>query len=392
MATQILMRRGTAAQWVAANPTLAEGEQGVELDTGRSKIGNGTAAWNALAYPVISPTDLAYTASAVGGTLTSSTGSDTVIPLAGGVNAGLMTAAEKTKLANISGSNTGDQDLSGKQDVLVSASNIKTINGTSLLGSGDVTISSGAGGSAAQVQYNSAGALAGDSGLVYDATSKALTVGGGTVTTSAPVISGTQTWNASGTTFTGLKLNVTDTASADGSLLMDLQVSGVSRFGVDKTGTIKLKNGWTLTSPSIYEIFFNSQTTFSRVGFVWGYEDTTILLANQLSVALNLGGSRTVDPIINFGSNLTLTKDAANTLAQRNGTNAQTSRTYGTYTDASNYRRLSKTMSAAGVAEIKPEGAGTGAAGNVLHISGLPTSNPGAGILWNDAGTVKVGT
>jgi hypothetical protein len=49
-------------------------------------------------------------------------------------------------------------------------------------------------------------------------------------------------------------------------------------------------------------------------------------------------------------------------------------------------------MSTAGVARIQPTGNGTGATGNVLHISGLPTSNPGPGILWNDAGTVKVGT
>jgi len=89
---------------------------------------------------------------------------------------------------------------------------------------------------------------------------------------------------------------------------------------------------------------------------------------------------------------LTLWRDAADVLAQRNGTNAQTSRLYGTYTDASNYRRLTNTMSTAGVAEIKPEGAGTGASGNVLHISGLPTSNPGPGILWNNLGAVVVGT
>lgn len=37
------------------------------------------------------------------------------------------------------------QDLSGKQDVLVSGTNIKTINGTSLLGKGNITISSGSG-------------------------------------------------------------------------------------------------------------------------------------------------------------------------------------------------------------------------------------------------------
>lgn len=38
------------------------------------------------------------------------------------------------------------QDISGKQDKLVSGTNIKTINGTSLLGSGNINISGGGGG------------------------------------------------------------------------------------------------------------------------------------------------------------------------------------------------------------------------------------------------------
>lgn len=42
---------------------------------------------------------------------------------------------------------TAHQDISGKQDKLVSGSNIKTINGQSLLGSGNITIESGGGGS-----------------------------------------------------------------------------------------------------------------------------------------------------------------------------------------------------------------------------------------------------
>jgi hypothetical protein len=46
------------------------------------------------------------------------------------------------------------------------------------------------------------------------------------------------TWNAAGTTFTGVGLNVTDTASAAASLLMDLQVGGVSQFRVSKGGRI----------------------------------------------------------------------------------------------------------------------------------------------------------
>lgn len=45
-------------------------------------------------------------------------------------------------------------------------------------------------------------------------------------------------WNDSGTTFTALKVNATDTNSASGSLLLDLQKGGVSQFNVTKAGGI----------------------------------------------------------------------------------------------------------------------------------------------------------
>jgi dsDNA-binding SOS-regulon protein len=50
MATQIQLRRDTAANWTSNNPTLASGEFGWESDTNRFKIGTGSAAWTALAY------------------------------------------------------------------------------------------------------------------------------------------------------------------------------------------------------------------------------------------------------------------------------------------------------------------------------------------------------
>lgn len=53
-----------------------------------------------------------------------------------------------------------------------------------------------------------------------------------------PLSNLTATWNAGGTTFTAIKMNVTDTASAAGSLLMDLQVGGSSQFSVTKGGKI----------------------------------------------------------------------------------------------------------------------------------------------------------
>lgn len=46
----ILLRRGTAAEWVAANPILGVGEPGYETDTKKLKIGNGTDNWNTLPY------------------------------------------------------------------------------------------------------------------------------------------------------------------------------------------------------------------------------------------------------------------------------------------------------------------------------------------------------
>lgn len=46
----IKLRRGTAAQWTAQNPVLAEGEVGLETDTRKFKAGDGTTAWTGLQY------------------------------------------------------------------------------------------------------------------------------------------------------------------------------------------------------------------------------------------------------------------------------------------------------------------------------------------------------
>ena len=63
MANRIQLRRGGAQEWANANPTLAQGELGVELDTGRIKIGDGVTAWNSLRYerPIESTSNTANT-------------------------------------------------------------------------------------------------------------------------------------------------------------------------------------------------------------------------------------------------------------------------------------------------------------------------------------------
>lgn len=48
MATRMLQRRGTSAEWAAQNPVLSPGEIGFETDTKMMKIGDGVTNWNSL--------------------------------------------------------------------------------------------------------------------------------------------------------------------------------------------------------------------------------------------------------------------------------------------------------------------------------------------------------
>ncbi len=56
-----------------------------------------------------------------------------------------------------------------------------------------------------------------------------------------PVGALTALWNAAGTTFNAIKINVTNTASAAASRLLSLQISGVEYFYVDKLGNVYAK-------------------------------------------------------------------------------------------------------------------------------------------------------
>ena len=61
----IQIRRDTASNWTSTNPTLASGELGLETDTSKIKVGNGSTNWAGLSYwslgtsgyaPLASPT------------------------------------------------------------------------------------------------------------------------------------------------------------------------------------------------------------------------------------------------------------------------------------------------------------------------------------------------
>ena len=103
----IKLRRDTAANWTSANPVLGAGQPGIETDTLKWKVGDGTTAWASLGYMIGAADPVEW--GEIGGTLSD--------------QSDLQTA------------------LNAKQDVLVSGTSIKTVNGSSLLGSGNVTVS-----------------------------------------------------------------------------------------------------------------------------------------------------------------------------------------------------------------------------------------------------------
>ena len=64
-------RRDTASNWTSNNPTLLAGEWGIETDTKRFKIGDGTTAWQSLDYLPIPDANRLLTGSlTVGGNFT----------------------------------------------------------------------------------------------------------------------------------------------------------------------------------------------------------------------------------------------------------------------------------------------------------------------------------
>jgi hypothetical protein len=124
----------------------------------------------------------------------------------------------------------------------------------------------------------------------------------------ADIFNLSDTWNDGGTVFNGIKLNVTDTASAAGSKLLDLQVGGTSKLSVDSSGDVVGISGYKI------------QLRGGGLSHLY-----------KLNLVDRLGFSYSFGPY--------LQSDATNTLAQRNGVNAQTYNIYNSYTSATDFER-----------------------------------------------------
>ena len=215
-------------------------------------------------------TNLSYTASATDGTVNSDTGTDATVPVFDSTNAGLvggsgggttnflradgtwhappgvMAGADTQVQFNDNGGAGGDTGLTFNKttnELTVGVSNADP--GTATV-KGDLNLDSGGNfsttiqsvtptanrtisfpdqtgtvglvsGATGNIQYNSSGALAGTADLNVSLD-----------------------WTNAAIAYTGLKVNVTDTASAAGSKLFDLQSNGTSQVSVDSSGSLEV--------------------------------------------------------------------------------------------------------------------------------------------------------
>lgn len=148
MATQTLknvvlqLRTGSATQWAASTRILAVGEPGVETDSGRIKIGDGTSTWSALPWSgaaisksssngslsingadVVVYTLPTATADALGGIKSSSgTGKVTVDSTTGTASVATVASAAKlttSRTVSLSGDVTGSGSFDGSANLAI---------------------------------------------------------------------------------------------------------------------------------------------------------------------------------------------------------------------------------------------------------------------------------
>lgn len=167
------------------------------------------------------------------------------------------------------------------------------------------------------------------------------TLPAGIITTSQPMTL-TQTWNAGGVTFTALVVNPSSTASSSASMIADFQLGGVSAVSIRKDGTI-----------------IGTADYRTAGGSFWVNSDDPAY-GFRIGTALDIA----------------LVRDAANTLALRNATNAQAFNVYNSWTDAANNEYVS-----------------TGFTSNRAHLG---TDKNGSGTqrsldLWGSDISLKVG-
>lgn len=295
----------------------------------------------------------------------------------------IQNVAANTFLANATGSSATVQEISTARIPLFASAITGTPSGTTFL-RGDGTWDTPAGGgspagSSGNVQFNNGGVFGGMSGTTWDNTNRTLTIASGTLTTSQPIFSLSQTWNNAATTFSVIDVNVTNTASNNASAFFTGRIAGTPTVRV---GARDVNNGRSVmfadANAGITSSNFQNITIRTRNENTFNLTDGDLTLGCSTGTSFGFGATSASRDVAIF-------REAAGTIGQRNGTNAQTFRLYNTFTNASNGEWLNTNWSS-NVCTIVPQANGSGSVRPLvvrhpaITLATLPTASAaGAG-------------
>jgi len=244
MAVQIQLRRDTASNWETNNPTLAAGEMGIETDTDKYKIGDGSTAWNSLTHSSL-PANSITTAGGVTITGTMTHGAD-------------GTGAD----VRFNSGTAGDYAMwdASEEKLILEGTHAATVlditDGNVVIADGTLTV--GSDGAGEDVTFYSD--TAGDS-MVWDSSAESLTITGTNGQDSLVVADGdvsiTDALTVTGTTTTYLNV-ITDSGTTRTPALTDASAYILCTHG----------SGMTVTLPQDSAVAFptGSQIVFERNG------------------------------------------------------------------------------------------------------------------------------
>lgn len=180
------------------------------------------------------------------------------------------------------------------------------------------------------------------------------------------MISGAGTWNTTGNPV-ALSISIVNTASGATAKFLEFlggAAGATSLFSVNKTGQVLLDGGL-VSAPSL-SFALDPTMGIYRIGATrFGFSTGNNLVAEFNGNVLEFKAGRG----ISFNGSTFLLSDAANSIDHRNGATAQTFKVYRTWTNTTNYERISL-GSAAGQMILAAETAGTG--GDDLDLSLVP--------------------
>jgi hypothetical protein len=232
------------------------------------------------------PANAAFTTPNIG----AATGTSVIVT--GGVTANTLTA--NLTLSVTGNANVGNLGTAGLIIATgnIDGGNINTIGSVTASGNGVFgnISTAGAGGNITGANVIAANTLTATGNVNADNfVGNTAQLSSGTLTTSKSAVNVSQTWNNASATFTGILENITDTNSSAGSLLMDLQVGGVSKFSVSKIGNVTVgnlstgalsANSFSVNSLAIGNTAINANTV-----------TTSSITANQTIATFQLSGS-----------------------------------------------------------------------------------------------------